>query len=85
MADTEGMGRVGPEWPITNTMVHTRGLPTEVAVHRLGAKTAALVFRFGGASDVTIHVQDLGEITAMNAEIGRAIKALFLGEEETDG
>lgn len=71
-------------WPITNTMVHTRGAETEVAIHRLGADSAALVLRFGGASDVTVHVQHLDEITGINAAISKAIKALFLGPNEEE-
>ena len=64
-------------WPITNTLVHTRGSKTEVAIHRLGAESAALVFRFGGASDVTIHVHHMKEITAINAALSKAIKSLY--------
>lgn len=70
-----------PIWPITNTMVHTRGSKTEVGVHRLGGESAALTLRFGDASDVTIHVQHMKEITAISAALSKAIKAVYLGEE----
>ena len=63
-------------WPITNTMVHTRGSKTEVAIHRLGSESAALVLRFGGASDVTVHVHNIEEIKDIHRQLGFHIDAL---------
>lgn len=60
-------------WPITNTLVHTKGVKTEVAIHRLGADSAALILRFGGASDVTIHVQHMEEIITIRDNLNAAI------------
>lgn len=67
-------------WPIINNLIHTRGSKTEVAVHRLGSTTAALVLRFGGASDATIHVQHMEEIIDIHRQLGFALDAL---EKET--
>ena len=67
-------------WPITNTMVHTRGTETEVDIHRLGAETAVLVLRFGGASDVTIHVEHMEEITDIHRQLGFALDAISQGK-----
>ncbi len=68
-------------WPITNTLVHTRGSKTEVSVYRLGGEAAVLVLRFGGASDVSVHCLHMSEIAAINAALSKAIKAVYLGEE----
>ena len=70
MADTD------PIWPIANTLVHTRGTKTEVAVHRLGGESAVLVLRFGEVSDVSIHVQHLDEIDSIHRVLGFALDAL---------
>ena len=69
-------------WPITNTMVHTRGTRTEVEIHRLGAETAVLVLRFGGASDVTIHVLHMGEINDIHRQLGFALDAISQAKDE---
>lgn len=63
-------------WPITNTLTHTRGTKTEVAVYRLGGESAVLVLRFGGASDVSIHTQHMDEITDIHRQLGLALDAL---------
>jgi hypothetical protein len=60
-------------WPITNTLVHTRGVKTEVAIHDLDSDSAALVLRFGGSSDVTIHVQHMEEIIDIHRQLGFAL------------
>lgn len=74
MADPETV------WPITNTLVHTRGAKTEVVIHRLGGESAALILRFGGASDVTVHVQHLEEIDSIHRQLGFALDAIEKGE-----
>ncbi len=65
-----------PIWPITNTLVHTRGAETDVAVYRLGGKAAVLVLRFGGASDVSVHTLHLSEINRIHRQLGLALDAL---------
>lgn len=65
-----------PIWPITNTLVHTRGSKTEVAAYRLGGEAAVLVLRFGGASDVSIHVLHRDEIDSIHRQLGFALDAL---------
>ena len=67
-------------WPIINALVHTRGTKTEVAVHGLGANSAALVLRFGGASDVTIHCATMEEINDIHRQLGFALDAIEKGE-----
>jgi hypothetical protein len=62
-----------PIWPIANTLVHTRGTKTEVAVHALGGEAAALVLRFGGASDVTIHCKSVDEIIDIEQQLRKAL------------
>ncbi|MCK5651759.1 MAG: hypothetical protein KAJ42_10295, partial [Gemmatimonadetes bacterium] len=63
-------------WPITNTLVHTRGAKTEVRAYRLGGESCVLVLRFGGASDVSIHTQHLEEIEGIHRQLGFALDAL---------
>jgi hypothetical protein len=63
-------------WPITNTLVHTRGSKTEVAAYRLGGEGAVLVLRFGGASDVSVHCHSTQEIIDIHRQLGFALDAL---------
>ena len=67
-------------WPITTTLVHTRGTKTEAVIHLLKNDRAALVLRFGGASDVTINCQMLSEIEDIHRQLGFALDSL--SEEE---
>ncbi len=60
-------------WPITNTLVHTRGTKTEVAIHRLSGECSVLVLRFGGASDVTIHCKSVDEIIDIEQQLYKAL------------
>ena len=63
-------------WPITNTLVHTRGGKTEVAVNRLPPGHAVLTMRFGGVMDVTIHTHSMEEIIDIHRQLGLALDAL---------
>ena len=68
-------------WPITNVLVHTRGAKAEVTIHRLGTRSAALILRFGGASDVTLHCATREEIIDIHRQLGFALDQPERGEK----
>ncbi len=70
-------------WPVTTTLVHTRGTKTEAVIHLLKNGRAALVLRFGGASDVTINCQMVSEIEDIHRQLGFALD--HLEKEDADG
>lgn len=59
-------------WPITNTLVHTRGTTADVRVHDLGGATAITIV-FGGAADVTIHCRTLTEAVTLGDKLNTAL------------
>ena len=62
-----------PIWPITNTLIHTRGSGTKVSVHELESGHAVITIVIGGASDLTIHTHSMEEIIDIQGQLNEAI------------